>query len=141
MKQMVLFYGAVLPFPRLPGLMPRGLDTVGLVPPVVLVLPVVPPPLSAGLEEFGGPHGLGSGSRFSVRDGWAPDSEPPPRAENGLLPNYRKRDQIHFKNKTFMKIQCSISHLKVQCVKWVINQDIQHSDSSLQHSLALLSAK
>lgn len=82
----------VLPLPRLPGLIPRGLDTLGLVPPVVLVLPVVPPPLSEVLEEFGGPHGLGRGSRFSVRDGWAPDSEVPPRAENGLLPNYRRRD-------------------------------------------------
>lgn len=83
---------SVLPLPRLPGLTPRGLDTLGLVPPVVLVLPVVPPPLSEGLEEFGGPHGLGRGSRFSVRDGWTPDSEFPPRAENGLLPNYRERD-------------------------------------------------
>lgn len=67
--------------------MPRGLDTVGLVPPVELVLPVVVPPVSVGLEVFGGPHGLGRGSRFSVLCGWTPDSEPPLRAENGLLPN------------------------------------------------------
>lgn len=79
--------------------MPRGLDTLGLVPPVVLVLPVVPAPLSVGFEEFGGPHGLGRGSRFSVRDGWTPESEPPPRAENGLLPNYRERYQSDLKIK------------------------------------------
>lgn len=83
----------LLPLPRLPALTPRGLDTLGLVPAGVLVLPVVLPPLSGGLDEFGGPHGLGSGSRFSVRDGWAPESEVPPRAENGLLPNYRNRCQ------------------------------------------------
>lgn len=75
------------PLPKLPGLIPRGLDTLGLVLPLVLVVPVVAPPLSEVLDEFGGPHGLGRGSRFSVRDGWAPDSEVPPRAENGLLPN------------------------------------------------------
>ena len=96
-----------LPLPKLPGLMPSGLDTLGLVPPVVLVLPVVPPPLSEALEEFGGPHGLGRGSRFSVRDGWAPDSEFPPRAENGLLPNYRKRDETHLKKEEVVKIYCS----------------------------------
>lgn len=83
----------LLPLPRLLALTPRGLDTLGLVPAGVPVLPVVLPPLSGGLDEFGGPHGLGSGSRFSVRDGWAPDSEVPPRAENGLLPNYRNRYQ------------------------------------------------
>lgn len=87
------------PLPRLPALMPRGLDTLGLVPaglgvvveelPLPLPLPVAAPPLSEALEAFGGPHGLGSGSRFSVRDGWAPDSEFPLSAENGLLPNYR----------------------------------------------------
>lgn len=82
-----------LPLPRLPGLIPRGLDTLGLVPPVVLVLPVVPAPLSEVFDEFGGPHGLGRGSRFSVRDGWAPESELPPRAEKGLLPNYKERGQ------------------------------------------------
>lgn len=76
-----------VPFPRLPGLTPRGLDTLGLVPPAVVVLPVVLAPLSEGFEEFGGPQGFGRGSRFSVRDGCTPDSEPPPRAENGLLPN------------------------------------------------------
>lgn len=70
--------------------MPRGFDTLGVVPAVVLLLPVLPPPLSEGLEEVGGPHGFGRGSRFSVRDGWAPDSELPPRAENGLLPNYKE---------------------------------------------------
>lgn len=83
--------------------MPRGLDTLGLVPAglgvgavpavaeelLLLPLPVAAPPLSEGLEALGGPHGLGSGSRFSVRDGWAPDSEFPLRAENGLLPNCR----------------------------------------------------
>lgn len=89
---------SVLPLPKLPALMPRGLDTLGLVPPGVLVLPVVPPPLSEGLEEFGGPHGFGKGSRFSVRDGWAPDSEFPPRAENGLLPNCREREKTHLKS-------------------------------------------
>lgn len=86
-------YCSVIPLPRLPALTPRGLDTLGLVPPGVLVLPVVPPPLSDWLDELGGPHGLGRGSRFSVLDGWAPGSEVPPRAEKGLLPNYRKKDQ------------------------------------------------
>lgn len=71
--------------------MPRGLDTLGVVPAVVLALPVEAPALSEGLEELGGPHGLGRGSRFSVRDGWTPDSEFPPRAENGLLPNWKER--------------------------------------------------
>lgn len=96
------------PLPRLPAFIPRGLDTLGLVPAglgvvVVVVeelplpLPVAAPPPSEGLEAFGGPHGLGSGSRFSVRDGWAPDSEFPLRAENGLLPNCRgiERDTIN----------------------------------------------
>lgn len=79
---------SALPLPRLPAFMPSGLDTLGLVPPGALLLPVALPPLSEGLEEvLGGPHGLGKGSRFSVRDGWAPDSEFPLRAENGLLPN------------------------------------------------------
>lgn len=88
------------PLPRLPALTPRGLDTLGPVVPVgVLVLPVLPPPLSGGLDELGGPQGLGSGSRFSVRDGWAPDSEVPPRAENGLLPNYGNRCQTQVKCK------------------------------------------
>lgn len=88
--------------------MPRGLDTLGLVPAglgmvveeLPLPLPVAAPPLSEGLEAFGGPHGLGSGSRFSVRDGWAPDSEFPLSAENGLLPNYRGkgRDALEKQN-------------------------------------------
>lgn len=79
------------------------------------MLPVVPPPLSEGLVEFGGPHGFGKGSRFSVRDGWAPDSEVPPRAENGLLPNYRERDPFkkrtgkhlkwHWQNKTMTTVK------------------------------------
>lgn len=81
--------------------MPRGLDTLGLVVPGVLVLPVVLPPLSEALDEFGGPHGFGRGSRFSVRDGWAPDSELPPRAEKGLLPNYGDRHQKIIKTQQY----------------------------------------
>lgn len=99
----------LLPLPKLPALTPRGLDTLGLVPAGVLVLLVVLPPLSGGLDEFGGPQGLGSGSRFSVRDGWAPDSEVPPRAENGLLPNYRSRHQ------TQLRIICGWSYSVKLC--------------------------
>lgn len=44
----------------------------------------------AGPEEpvSGGPHGFGSGSRFSVLEGVAPElSAFPPKAEKGLFPN------------------------------------------------------
>lgn len=64
--------------------MPRGLETLGVVELVVELLEVLVP------EELvsGGPHGFGSGSRFSVLEGWTPElSVFPPKAEKGLFPN------------------------------------------------------
>lgn len=80
----------VVPEPKLAELMPRGLETLGVVVVelVVEVLEVAVP------EELvsGGPHGFGSGSRFSVLEGWPPElSAFPPKAEKGLFPNCTKR--------------------------------------------------
>lgn len=74
----------MVPEPRLAELMPRGLETLGVVELVVELLEVLVP------EELvsGGPHGFGSGSRFSVLEGWTPElSVFPPKAEKGLFPN------------------------------------------------------
>lgn len=78
----------MVPEPRLVELMPRGLETLGVVEVVVEVLVVAVP------EELvsGGPHGFGSGSLFSVLEGWAPEpSVFPPKAEKGLFPNCTNR--------------------------------------------------
>lgn len=65
-------------------LMPMGLETLGVVELVVELLEVVVPEALVS----GGPHGFGSGSRFSVLEGWAPEfSVFPPKAEKGLFPN------------------------------------------------------
>lgn len=64
--------------------MPRGFETVGVVELVAEVVDVAVP------EELvsGGPQGFGSGSRFSVLEGCAPEpSVLPPKAEKGLFPN------------------------------------------------------
>lgn len=55
----------VVPEPKLAELMPRGLETLGVVELVVELLEVAVP------EELvsGGPHGFGSGSLFSVLEG------------------------------------------------------------------------
>lgn len=55
----------MVPEPKLAELMPRGLETLGVVELVVELLEVAVP------EELvsGGPHGFGSGSRFSVLEG------------------------------------------------------------------------
>lgn len=74
----------MVPEPKLAELMPRGLDTLGVVELAVEVLVVAVP-----VEVVsGGPHGFGSGSRFSVLEGWTPEfSVFPPKAEKGLFPN------------------------------------------------------
>lgn len=48
--------------------MPRGLETLGVVP-LVEELVVVPGGLFSAEPELGGPHGFGKGSLFSVLDG------------------------------------------------------------------------
>lgn len=78
----------VVPEPKLAELMPRGLETLGV---VVVVVELVVEVLEVAVPEelvSGGPHGFGSGSRFSVLEGWPPElSAFPPKAEKGLFPN------------------------------------------------------
>lgn len=61
----------VVPEPKLAVLMPRGLDTLGVVELVLDVLEVPVPVLVPVPEVLVSldPHGLGSGSRFSVLEG------------------------------------------------------------------------
>ena len=69
--------------------MPRGLETLGAVPPVEVVEVPVPPLSDEPVP--GGPQGLGKGSLFSVLEGCTPEfSKLPPKAEKGLFPNYVK---------------------------------------------------
>lgn len=62
-----------LPFPRLAASMPRGLETLGVVPLVeeLVVVVVVEVPLVRFSVEpaLGGPQGFGKGSLFSVLEG------------------------------------------------------------------------
>lgn len=86
----------LLPFPRLAELMPRGLDTLGVVELVVELVVVAVPEVVVVVElGSGGPHGFGRGSRFSVLEGCTPEFSPfPPNAEKGLFPNYSNDDAI-----------------------------------------------
>lgn len=84
----------MIPEPKLAELMPRGLETLGVVE-LVVELPRGLELLEVAVPEelvSGGPHGFGSGSRFSVLEGWAPEpSVFPPKAEKGLFPNCTNR--------------------------------------------------
>ena len=93
--------------------MPRGLVTLGVVPGVV----PGPPPLSAGLVALGGPHGLGRGSRFSVRDGWTPESLAPPRAEKGLLPNCVDRDSFYCIWSHRIQFNLNVTKVRLRIIK------------------------
>lgn len=94
---------------------PEALCPAGVLvaPPAEALTVLVVLPVAGELWEVCGAHGLGSGSLFSVREGWLPSPEEVllTKEANGLPPNWKKRKNI---NKHVVIFQWShIFHISV----------------------------